>query len=96
MLTRKIKRRDEEFVVQVSEEEKKATVTDERGTIVTISYNSGNFNVRLPNGWGAWKSTMKESVNYAVAVCFEARTQLAADQAYQEMVNYVKDEEEED
>ena len=93
MLTRKIKRQDEEFVVQVSEDEKRATVTDERGTVVTISPDSGNFTVRLPNAWGDWRSTMEASVDYAVKLCFEERTQLAADQAYQEMVNYVKDEE---
>lgn len=50
MLTRRIKRQDEDFVVEVSEDAKRATVTDERGTIVAISPNSGNFNVRLPNG----------------------------------------------
>ena len=52
MLTRNIKRNDEELVVEVSEDNKRATVTDERGTTVTISYDSGNLNVRLPNGWG--------------------------------------------
>ena len=95
MLTRTIKRQDEDFVVQVSEDPKRATVTDERSTIVTISPSSGNFNVRLPNGWGGWKATMEASVDYAVKLCFEARTQLAADQAYHEMVNYVKEEKEE-
>ena len=37
MLTRRIKRNDEEFVVEVSEDEKRATVTDERGTTVAIA-----------------------------------------------------------
>ena len=92
MLTRKIKRQEEEFVVQVLEDQKTATVTDEHGMVVTISPNSGNFDVRLPNGWGAWKPTMEASVGYAVKLCIEARTQLTADKAFQEMVNYVKEQ----
>ena len=96
MLTRRIKRQGEDFVVEVSEDAKRATVTDERGTTVTIIPNSGNFNVRLPNGWGDWKATMEASVDYAIKLCVEARTQLAADQAYQDMVNYVKEEKKEE
>ena len=52
MLTRKIERDNERFVVALSEDKMRATVTDEKGVVVTISYNSGNFNVRLPNGLG--------------------------------------------
>ena len=52
MLSRIIKRNGEEFVVEISEDEKTAKVTDERGTTVTIRYSSGNLDVRLPNGWG--------------------------------------------
>ena len=52
MLSRKIKRSGEEFIVEVLVDDKNAAVTDERGTRVTITYNSGHFNVRLPNGWG--------------------------------------------
>ena len=94
MLTRKIKHNGEEFVVEVSEDEKAATVTDAHGTVVTISPGSGNFNVRLPNGWGYWTPTMEAAVERAVKLCVEARTQLTADQAFQEMVSYVKEQKE--
>ncbi len=67
-----------------------ATVTDERVTRVTITYNSGHLNVRLPNGWGNWEPSMERAVELAVKLCFESRDQLTGDQAYQEMVDYVK------
>ena len=92
MLTRRIKRNDEEFVVELSEDEKKVTVTDERGTTVTIDYDSGNLNVRLPNGWGSWVPSMESAVERAVRLCLESREQLTADSAYEEMVDYVKGE----
>ena len=92
MLTRRIKRNDEEFVVKVSEDEKKATVTDEMGTTVTIGYDSGNLNVRLPNGWGSWVPSMESAVERAVRLCLESRGQLTAESAYEEMVDYVKDD----
>ena len=91
MVTCKIKRENEEFEVAVSEHSKNATVTDELGTKVTISYNSGSLNVRLPNGWGAWKSSMPEAVEYAVKLCRESRGQLTPESAFHEMVDYVKD-----
>ena len=92
MLTKKIESRGEQFVVEVSETTKAATVTDERGTKVNINYDSGNFNVRLQNGWGDWKPSMDSSVDYAVNLCFELRGQLDVDEAFKEMVDYVKDE----
>ena len=90
MLSRTIKRNGEEFVIKVSEDQKRASVTDQRGTQVTISYDSGNFNVRLPNQWGAWKPSMESAVEQAVRLCIESRKQLTADQAYEEMVDYVE------
>ena len=90
MLTRKIERDDEQFVVEVSKDNKRATVTDERGTTVTISYDSGNFTVRLPNGWGSWTPSMEAAVERAVKLCFESRKQLTMNDAYQEMVDYVE------
>ena len=92
MLTRRIKRNDEEFVVKVSEDEMNVTVTDEMGTTVTIRYNSGNLNVRLPNGWGGWEPSMESAVERAVKLCLESRGQLTAESAYEEMVDYVKGE----
>ena len=90
MLSRRIKRSGEEFIVEVSADDKNATVTDERGTRVTITYNSGHLNVRLPNGWGNWEPSMERAVELAVKLCFESRDQLTGDQAYQDMVDYVK------
>ena len=90
-LSRRIKRGGEEFIVEVSADDKNATVTDERGTRVTITYNSGHLNVRLENGWGNWVPSMRRAVELAVDLCFESRDQLTADQAYQEMVDYVKE-----
>ena len=72
MFTRTVKRGDEGFEVAVSEDSKTATVTDKLGTIVSISYNSGNLNVRSPNGWGAWKSSMPSAVDYAIDLGLEA------------------------
>ena len=90
MLSRKIERDDEEFVVSLSEDKMSATVTDEKGVVVTIDYSSGNFNVRLPNGWGSWVPSMERAVDRAVGLCFESRKQLTADQAYEEMIDYVE------
>ena len=90
MLSRRIKQSGEEFIVEVSVDDKNAAVTDERGTRVTITYNSGHFNVRLPNGWGNWAPSMERAVKLAVELCFEARDQLTGAQAYQEMLDYVK------
>ena len=90
MLTRKIERDNEEFVVALSEDKMRATVTDEKGVVVTISYDSGNFNVRLPNGWGSWMPSMERAVEQAVRLCFESRKQATADEAYQEMLDYVE------
>jgi len=86
----KIKRHDEQFVIRVSEDQKRTTVTDERGTAVTITWNSGNYDVRLANGWGNWETTMDAAVNRAVRLCIEARSQRTADEAVEEMVAYVK------
>ena len=96
MLNCKIKRGDEEFEVAVSEDSKKGTVTDKLGTKVSISYDSGNLNVRLPNGWGSWKSSIPSAVDYAVNLCLESRGQLTSDSAFQEMVDYIKRCEDED
>ena len=90
MFTCKIERGSEEFEVAVSEDSKKGTVTDKFGTTVTISYNSGNLNVRLRNGWGAWQSSMPAAVEYAVKLCREPRGQLTQETAFHEMVDYIK------
>ena len=89
-LSCKIKRQDEEFVVQASENGKQATVTDEKGTVVTISYQSGHFNVRLPNGWGGWHTTMELSVEEAVRLCLQVRTQVTEGDVAKEIAGYIK------
>ena len=85
-----ITRDNKKFVIEIIDDKKTATVTDQDGVVVTISYRSGNFDVRLPNGWGNWESSMASAVNSAVALCAAARKQLTADTAYKEMVAYVK------
>ena len=90
MLSRRITQSGEEFIGEVSVDDKNATVTDERGTKVTITYNSCHLNVRLPNGWGNWEPSMESAVELAVKLGFESRDQLTGDQAYQEMIDYVK------
>ena len=90
LLARKFKRNGEHFVVAVSEDEKDATVTDEKGTIVTIRFGSGHLRVRLPNGWGYSESSMEKAVERAAKLCVESRGQLTPEEAYKEMVDYVK------
>ena len=90
VLSCKVKRQDEEFVVQASENGKQATVTDEKGTVVTISYQSGHFNVRLPNSWGSWHETMEQSVERAVDLCLQARTQVTENDVAKEIISYIK------
>ena len=90
MLTRKIERDGEQFMVALSDDKMSASVTDEKGVVVTISFSSGNFSVRLPNGWGYWTPTMEKAVEQAVRLCIESRKQLTADQAYEELLDYVE------
>lgn len=85
-----IKRDGEEFSVEVSPDKQYTTVADESGASVTITYDSGNFNVRLGNGWGGWSPSMDGAVEYAVRLLFDSRTQLTADDAYKEMIEYVE------
>ena len=94
--SRIIKRQGEEFVVRVMEDEKKATVTDETDVVVTITPSSGNFNVRLLNGWGSWVPTMEAAVNRAISLSFEFRSQVTTDEALQEMIEYVKEQDEDE
>ena len=94
--SRIIKRQGEEFVVRVMEDEKKATVTDETDVVVTITPSSGNFNVRLLNGWGSWVPTMEAAVNRAISLSFEFRSQVTTDEALQEMIKYVKEQDEDE
>ena len=96
MLTREIKRNGEQYLVAITDNGKEATVTDEHGTKVTIRYNSGNLNVRLPNGWGGWQSSMDTAVDYAIKLSNESRGQLTPEEAYKQMAEFVKDEDDKD
>ena len=93
-LKRTIKQADGEFVVALAADGKSATVTDDKGFTVSISYDRGErpFNVRTPDGWGAWHSTMESAVNYAIELCVEARTFLEPEEFYQSMADYLKDQ----
>lgn len=87
-----IERDGKKYSLEILEKEKKMTVTDENGTIVTISaIKSGNYNVRLPNNWGYWQTSLDAAVDSAIRLCLEAQTQRSRDQAFQEMVKFVRD-----
>ena len=98
MAKRSIKRGDEEFVVALTEDGKEATVTDEKGFTVRISYTRGArpFQVRTPNGWGDWRETMEGAVDYAISLCLEARTFLGPDEFSQRLEDYLKAEDPKD
>ena len=85
-----VKREGREYIVTVSEDSKTTTVTH-GSAMVTIRPRSGNYDVRLPNGWGNWAHSMEQAVNQAIGLCDTAKTQLTEDAAYDQMVGYVKD-----
>jgi hypothetical protein len=87
--TCRIKRRDEEFVVE--DRGGSATVKDERGTVATISHSSGRFNVSLPNGWSIRCATMDSAIGGAVDLCIEYRSQLTAEDAAKEITKFVSE-----
>ena len=89
-LMRTLEREGETFVVAVVPERGVATVTGLLGGVATISPGAGRFDVRLPNGWGGWRDTMPEAVEYAVLLCFEVRVQPTLDQVFNDMVDYVR------
>ena len=93
MPKRVIKRGDEEFVVALADDGKSATVTDEKGFTVTISYQRGQnpFQVRTPGGWGGWKRSMDDAVAYAVQLCVEARTFLEPNEFAERLAKYVEE-----
>lgn len=88
-----IERDNEEFVVASADDGEGATVTDEKGFTVAISYTRGQypFNVRTPRGWGAWKTTMDDAVAYAAQLCVEARTFIEPDEFAEQVAKYVEE-----
>ena len=89
-LVRTLERDGETFIVAVVPERGVATVSGLLGGVATISPGAGRFDVRLPNGWGGWRDTMPEAVEYAVLLCFEVREQPTLDEVFSEMVDYVR------
>ena len=85
-----LERQGEKFIVEVPEEGKGATVTDRLGVVITIKYKTGHFDTRLPNGWGDWKNTMPEAVDYAISLFSQNREQPKEEEAYKQMQDYVK------
>ena len=61
-----------------------------------FSKPSRRDNVRLPNGWGSWVPTMEAAVNRAISLSFKFRSQVTADEALQEMIEYVKEQDEDE
>ena len=93
MPKRVIKRSDEEFVVALADDGKRATVTDEKGFTVKISYQRGEnpFEVRTPGNWGGWKRTLDDAIAYAAQLCVEARTFLEPDEFAEQLAKYVEE-----
>ena len=85
------KRDGETFLIEIDEARKVTTVTDEKGTRVTIRIDrSGNYDVRLPNGWGSWVTSVESAVDRAMSLCIEARSQPTEEEALKKMVQYVE------
>ena len=86
-----IKRGDEEYRLELADNGRTATVTDERDVKVTIGYGSGQFNVRLPNGWGYWVPSMEQAVERAVRLSQESKSQLTEAAAREQMTKYIEE-----
>ena len=82
----------EQFVIRVFEKESRTTVTDKNGTVATIRYSAraGNYDVRLPTGYGGSARTMIGAVRKAATICMRSRSQITREQATQAMVEYVE------
>ena len=82
----------EQFVIRVFEKETRTTVTDKNGTVATIRYSarSGNYDVRLPTGYGGSSRTMIGAVRKAATICMRSRSHITREQATQAMVRYVE------
>ena len=87
-MTCKIKRQNEEFILETKDGT--TTVTDEKDTVVTITYSSGHFNVRLPNGWGYWHDTLEQAVDRAVRLCIDYRKHVTEEEAVKQMQDFVE------
>ena len=86
-----IERDGKKYLLEILEKEKKMTVTDPGGTVVTISViKSGNYNVRLPNNWGSWQTSLNNAMDAAIRLCEQAQDQRTPEKAYEEMVEYVR------
>ena len=82
------RRQNEEFVIGFNDET--TTVTDENGTIVTIQYSCGRFDIQLPSGLGARAETMKQAVDNAVRLCIDYRKNITKDEALKQMRDFVE------
>ena len=91
-----ITRGGKKFYVELRKDTTEATITNENGDAARIFYNSGNFNVRLANGWGGWKDDMQSAVDCAISLFEEAKSQRSREEAYREMLDYFEGEEKEE
>ena len=86
-----VKRDGEEYRLELVDGGSAATVIDERGVKVTIKHGSGNFDVRLPNGWGSWVPSMEQAVGRAIRLCQESKSQLTEAEAREQMAKYIEE-----
>ena len=91
-----ITRGGKKFYVELRKGTTETTITNENGDTARIFYDSGNFNVRLANGWGGWKDDMQSAVDYAISLFEEAKSQRSREEAYPEMLDYFEGEEKEE
>ena len=91
-----ITRAGKKFAVEIIKDKTATIITSEDGDTVKISYGSGNFQVRLANSWGGWKTNMKAAVDYAISLLEEAKSQRSREEAYREMLDYFEGEEKEE
>ena len=61
----------EKFTIQ--ETSQCSLVVKDDKNVVTISVESGNYNVRRPDGWGYWQTDLKSAVNAACRLLVESR-----------------------
>ena len=86
-----ISRNGKKFYVELKKPAE-ATITNEDGDTVRIFYSSGNFSVRLSNGWGHWSNNMKSAFDRAISLFEEAKSQRSQEEAYREMLDYFEEE----
>ena len=89
MKERTIEQHGEKFLVVLNDDEKAATVSDDRGFTVVISVNDRHgFVARPPDSSGGLANTMPAAVDLAIKYCIGAREE-SQRVLLQEMRDYI-------